>query len=179
MKYFLTGLCLLVISLTAQAVDWNKTASDLMSSSNDSNSTTSSEAIDYAKGLIPALKDNANVTGEQAKSGSGVLFDLVKGNLGETDFASLKSMVPELNIDKLIAAAPAVADNSASLTSMLGSSGDSVAAVQKVYEQFKSLNLSSEQVAEYINVTQGYLQSDGGQAAVDLFKKGLGSLAGA
>lgn len=178
MKNFIVAVGIVMFSLSSQAADWTKTATDLMNSGSETKSATSNAAIDYAKGLIPALESSVGVTGDQAQAGSGALFDLVQSNLNDTDFEALKGMVPDLDIDKLIAAAPAVADSSSSLTSMLGESGDSIAAGQQVYEQFKSLGLTTDQISEYVNVIQGYMQSEGGSAAVGLFKKGLASLAG-
>ncbi len=178
MKNLLLVVCILMFSHTSQAADWTKTATDLMNSDSETKSSTSNAAIDYAKGLLPAIETSVGVSGDQAVAGSGALFDLVQNNLNDTDFAALKGMVPDLDIDKLMAAAPAVADNTSSLTSMLGESGNSIAAGQQVYEQFKSLGLTSDQITEYVNVIQGYMESEGGSAAVGLFKKGLASLAG-
>jgi hypothetical protein len=81
-------------------------------------------------------------------------------------------------MDTLLAAAPAVADKTSQLSGMLGAdSGNALGGAQKIYDQFKALGLDAGQVGEYIDITQGYLQSAGGQSAVDLFKKGLGALA--
>jgi hypothetical protein len=178
MKLKLAGLILLLTAFNSHAIDWGKQASDLMGGSDDSTSSTASTAVDYAKGLLPALKDSVGVSSSQAEGGAGSIFSLVTDNLSTDDFSSLAGMVPGLNMDSLIKAAPAVAESGSSLTGMLGSSGGSIAGVTKVYDQFKSLGLSTEQLTGYVTVIKGYLQSEGGESAVDLFKKGAGSLAG-
>jgi hypothetical protein len=114
----------------------------------------------------------------QSEAVAGSIFGLVKDNLNGDDFAALKGMVPDLNMESLMKAAPALKDSGSSLTSLLGSSGDSIAGAKKVYDQFNSLGLSKDQLGQYVQVIQGYLQSEGGQSAVALLKKGIGSLAG-
>jgi uncharacterized protein VcgC/VcgE DUF2780 len=175
MKSILLFIVSVVIATNVHA-GWSDAASSLLG---QADKETSTQAIDYAKGLLPALKGATQTSGAQASGGAGSLFSLVKENLDAEDFSSLQEMVPQLNMDKILAAAPEVSGQNNSMTSMLGGdSGDALANAQKVYEQFKSLGLTKEQLGQYIDVTQGYLQSEGGQAAVDLFKKGLGSLAG-
>lgn len=166
----------LISAATASQADWTQTANSLLGK--DDKETTAN-AIDYAKGLLPALTEATGSSAKQAEGGVGSLLAIAKSNLSEKDFSSLSSMVPELDVNKLLAAAPKVAENNSALTSMLGAdSANALGSAQKVYDQFKSLGLSADQLGEYVNITQGYLQSEGGQAAVDLFKKGLGALAG-
>lgn len=175
MKSILLFIASIAIATNVQA-GWSDTASSLLG---QSDKETSSQVVDYAKGLIPALKGSTETSYKQASGGAGALFSVVEENLGAEDFSSLKAMVPKLNMDKLLSAAPEIAEQNNAMTSMLGGdSGNALASAQKVYEQFKSLGLTKEQLGQYIDVTQGYLQSEGGQSAVDLFKKGLGSLAG-
>jgi len=175
MKKLWVFIALISVS-TASLADWTQTANSLLGK-NDKETTANT--IDYAKGLLPAVTAATGTSATQAEGGVGSLIALAKSNLSGEDFSSLSSMVPNLDVNQLLAAAPKVAENSSALTSMLGAdSANALGSAQKVYDQFKSLGLSTEQLGEYVNITQGYLQSEGGQAAVDLFKKGLGALAG-
>jgi hypothetical protein len=172
MKQLFLFFTILSIAGFSQA-DWSQTASSLMGQGDKE----SSQLVDYAKGLLPAISSATETSSKQASGGVGSLFSMVQDNLSAEDFSSLSAMVPDLDMDSLLAAAPKVAEQSSSLGSMLGSDS-SLAAAQTLYEQFKALGLTKEQVAEYVDITQGYLQSEGGQGAVDLFKKGLGAFAG-
>jgi hypothetical protein len=172
MKHLFLFFTILSIAGFAQA-DWSKTASSLMGQGDKE----SSQLLDYASGLLPTISSATETSSKQAGGGVGSLFAMVEDNLSAQDFSSLSAMVPDLDMNSLLAAAPKVAEQSSSLSSMLGSDS-SLAAAQTVYEQFKALGLTKEQVAQYVDITQGYLQSEGGQAAVDLFKQGLGTLAG-
>jgi hypothetical protein len=171
MKQLFIFLTILALPGFAQA-DWSKTAASLMGESDKE----SSQLVDYANGLLPAISSTTATSSKQASGGVGSLFAMVQDNLSAEDFSSLSAMVPDLDMDSLLAAAPKIAEQSSSLGGMLGSDS-SLAAAQTVYQQFKALGLTKEQVAQYVDITQGYLQSEGGQAAVDLFKKGLGALA--
>lgn len=177
-------LFLLTVLLTAgllagnsYAVDWGKAAADLMS---DKTATESSgeatTAIDFAKGLLPAITETVGVSDKQAEGGLGSLLGLAQGQLGTEDFSSLAKMIP--NMDGLLSAAPKVESSDSPLGGLLGDSGKALGAAQTVYGQFKALGLSADQIGQYITVIQGYLQSEGGQAAVELFNKGTGALSG-
>lgn len=178
MKFILSSLCFLLISANASAFDLEKSASGLMGSKEGSSSAITSGSVDYAKGLLPALSSVTGSSASQSEAGAGSIFGLAKENLSGTDFSALTGMVPGLNMQSLIAAAPAIVDSGSSLTSMLGSTGGSAAGVKKVYDQFNSLGLSPEQLTQYVDVIQGYVTSEGGQSALELLKKGIGSLAG-
>lgn len=168
---------LLTTAVNTYAVDWGKAANDLMGDKTASESGDgAATAIDFAKGLLPAISETVGVSDKQAEGGLGSLLELAQGQLGSKDFSSLANMIP--NVDGLLSAAPAVASSDSPLGGLLGDSGKALGAAQKVYGQFKSLGLSPDQIGQYITVIQGYLQSEGGQAAVDLFNKGTGALAG-
>jgi hypothetical protein len=176
MKSLLLTLCVLLAAAESEAADWTRAASDMLQGSDSDNREATSQAVDYAAGLLPALTNSLGVSDKQATGGTGALLNLVKDNLDAESFSALTGMLPGLDVASLLKAAPELGGNS-SLTSMLGSSGEALAGAQEVFSQFKALGLSTEQLGEYIRITNGYLQSEGGQSAVALFQKGLGSLA--
>lgn len=178
MKFILSSLFFLLISANTSAFDLEKSASGLMGSKEGSSLAITSGSVDYAKGLLPALSSVTGANASQSEAGAGSIFGLAKENLSGTDFSALTGMIPGLNMQSLVAAAPAIVDSGSSLTSMLGSTGGSAAGVKKVYDQFNSLGLSPEQLTQYVDVIQGYVTSEGGQSALELLKKGIGSLAG-
>ncbi len=134
-----------------------------------------SQAMDFAQGLVPALTESLGVSETQASGGLGSLFGLAKDNLGKEDFASLAELVPDM--DQLLKAAPALSgDSSDALGSLMGDKAKALTGAKAVYDQFSELGLGTEHIAKYAEIVQGYLQSEGGQSAVDLFQQGVGSL---
>ena len=69
--------------------------------------------------LVTTLVDTLGITKDQAKSGSGALFQNAKDNLSTDDFKKVSDAVPDM--DKYLAAAPAV-DAKSSLGGSLGKS---------------------------------------------------------
>ncbi len=127
--------------------------------------------------LTNAIVSGLGVSESQASGGLGSLFNLAKSTLGNEQFAGLAQSVP--GMDQLLNAAPAVEGAGKSLgglSSALGNYGDSIKGASEVYSQFKSLGLDASAIPQYVDVTNTYLQSTGGQSAVDLFSKGIAAL---
>ena len=105
------------------------------------------------------------------------MFSLAQSTLGNEQFAGLASAVP--GMDQLLNAAPAVASSAKSLgglSSAMGGYGEALQGAGAVYSQFQSLGLDATAIPQYIDITNTYLQSSGGQSAVDLFSKGIAAL---
>lgn len=127
--------------------------------------------------LSSQIADRLGVTEEQAKGGLGTLFSLVQTTLASTDFSKLSSGVPEM--DGLLAAVPALSESASGLSSALGSTGKYGAILQgasATYSRFKTLGLGVQQIPQYIDVTNEFLESQGGKDVADLFKEGIESL---
>ncbi|GAA5314998.1 MAG: hypothetical protein AseanaTS_02020 [Candidatus Pelagadaptatus aseana] len=153
--------------------------------------TTSDEAVDAAENattgdmastaleLLPAITGGLGVSPEQASGGLGSLFQLAQGTLGASDFSVLSDAVPDMS--GLLAAAPEVAPAASQgltsgLMNMAGLPGDAVSSATTVAAQFQQLGLNPAMIPEYIRITNEFLQSSGGQQAVELFGKGVATL---
>ena len=172
----LIAIFLLVLPLGAAANDLLKSASDALKGSS-AEATAVPADLDFSGGLSNAISSALGVSGKQADGGLGSIFSLAQSTLGNEQFAALASAVP--GMDSLLKAAPALESGSSSLSGMassLGDYGDAAKGAAAVYSQFQSLGLSPTAIPQYIEVTNSYLQSTGGQKAVDLFSKGVASL---
>ena len=159
-------------------------ASDVMKSSDEKaevvQQATGTESLtETAVALLPSLTQSLGVTESQAAGGMGSLFQLAQGTLSGSDFSSLSNAVP--GMDSLLNAAPQVASEetkglTSGLMNMAGLPGDAVSSAATVAAQFKELGLSPTMIPQYIQVTNQFLQSNGGKQAVDLFTKGVASL---
>ena len=138
---------------------------------------TTATTMAVTSSLASMVTEQLGVSDAQAKGGLGTLFGLAKSTLGTSDFSQLSGMVPEM--DSLLAAAPAISENTKGLTSLMGSAGKYGSVLQgatQAYSQFKSLGIGVEQIPQYINVTNEFLESKGGDDAVSLFKEGISAL---
>ena len=130
-----------------------------------------------AGALTDAIVQGLGVTNSQAEGGLGSLFSLAQSTLGNEQFAGLADAVP--GMDTLLEAAPAVEGASKSLggfSSALGNYGEALKGANQVYSQFKTLGLDAAAIPQYVDITNSYLQSNGGQSAVDLFSIGIAAL---
>jgi hypothetical protein len=146
--------------------------------------TATSTATDMAMNvgmdsLSGMIAGTLGVTPEQARGGLGTLFDVAKSTLGMTDFSTLSDAVPEM--DSLLAAAPALSEQTKGISSLMGSAGKYSGALQgttEAYSRFKSLGLNVEQIPEYISVTSDFLDGAGGEEVSKLWDKGMASFSG-
>jgi len=154
-------------------------AAKVQPSATDAMSTAAATAgkLAVTNSLANMITSQLGVTDAQAKGGLGTLFGLAKTTLGTADFSQLSGMVPEM--DTLLAAAPALSESTKGLSSLMGSAGKYGTALQgatQAYSQFKTLGLSVDQIPQYINVTNEFLASKGGNETVTIFKEGVASL---
>jgi hypothetical protein len=158
-------------------------ASDVLSSGEEKaqavEETTTADLATGALELLPAITGGLGVTEQQATGGLGSLFQVAQGALGASDFSALSQSVP--NMSDLLAAAPEVAPAgtqglTSGLMNMAGLPGDAVSSATTVAAQFKQLGLNPTMIPEYIRITNEFLQSNGGQQAMDLFGKGVAAL---
>jgi hypothetical protein len=174
MKSILKLCCItLVILPLSAAADWTDAAKQALGGADKE------VVADYSDGLLSAVTGGLGVSNDQAEGGLGSLFGLAKDSLGGDDFASLSKLVP--GMDGLLAAAPVLGDSGGAVGSLLAGAGDygsALAGAKTVYDQFAKLGLSTEQIGQYAGIVQGYLESEGGQSAADLFKQGISSLTG-
>ena len=125
-----------------------------------------------ADGLLDALTGQLGVTAEQASGGAGSLFGLAKNNLSNEHYSQIASVVP--GIEEMIASVPASGNSGsvAAVASMLG--GDSSAGnLASLASTFGDLGMESNMIGKFMPIILDYLQSEGGQAVMELMKGAL------
>jgi hypothetical protein len=131
----------------------------------------SSTAIS-ANDLLDNLTSQLGVTTEQAAGGAGALFNLAKSRLTNEDFAPIAAAVPD--IDKLIAAAPAMTETATgSVANMLGGE-NALGSLANLASSFSQLGLSTEMISRFTPIVLDYLQKAGGSSVMDVMKGALG-----
>jgi hypothetical protein len=152
-------------------------AKETVPSSDLAKVATNAAADAATASLTNMITSQLGVSDAQAKGGLGTLFGLAKSTLGNQDFQQLSGVVP--GMDSLLAAAPTISDEAKGLTSLMGSAGKYGQALQgatAAYAQFKQLGIGVDQIPAYIDVTNGFLKSQGGDDVVTLFQKGVSAL---
>ena len=124
--------------------------------------------------LITTLVDTLGITKDQAKGGSGALFQNAKDNLSGDDFQKVSDAVPDM--DEYLAAAPA-AETKSGLGGALGSSlsslgGDAAKAgsMLDLTSAFLKLGMDSGTLGKFVPVVLDFVQSKGGESLVGLLK---------
>ena len=124
--------------------------------------------------LITTLVDTLGITKDQAKGGSGALFQNAKDNLSADDFQKVSDAVPDM--DEYLAAAPATETKSGlgeSLGSSLSSLGGSAAKAGSMLDltsAFSKLGMDSGTLGKFVPVVLDFIQSKGGESVVGLLK---------
>jgi len=173
----LVAFLLLIASLSVQADDMLKSATDAFKSGTRSEAVLVPADLDFSSGLSSAIAQGLGVTSKQADGGLGSLFSLAQSTLSSDQFSTIASAVP--GMDSLLNAAPVLGDDSGSLSGMassLGDYGDALKGASGVYSQFQSLGLDAASIPQYIEITNSYLQSTGGKKAAELFSQGVATL---
>ena len=124
--------------------------------------------------LITTLVDALGITKEQAKGGSGALFQNAKDNLSAADFQKVPDAVP--NMEEYLKAALAVKTKSglggalgSSLSSLGGGAGKAGSMVD-LTSAFSKLGMDSGTLGKFIPIVLDFVQSKGGQSVVRLLK---------
>ena len=134
-------------------------------------------AVKNVVSLTSMVTEKLGVSQQQAEGGLGTLFGMVKSTLDSPEFSQLSQYVPEMN--SLLQAAPAISEDAKGLSSLLGKAGKYGEALQsgsQAYAQFKTLGLDAAQIPRYIEVTNEFLENQGGTDISSLFSKSLESL---
>ena len=124
--------------------------------------------------LITTLVDTLGITKDQAKGGSGALFQNAKDNLSADDFQKVSDAVP--GMDEYLAAAPDVKSKSGlagSLGSSLSSLGGSAAKAGSMLDltsAFSKLGMDSGTLGKFVPVVLEAVQSKGGESVAGLLK---------
>jgi len=117
--------------------------------------------------LLKQIKEAANVSDEQAKGGTGAIFEMAKENMSKDDFEKVSDVVPGMG--NLLSAVPSVGGK----TSMLGAAAKQLSGNAKVLAVFDKLGISREKVALFTPIITKYVEDKGGKAISDLLAKAI------
>lgn len=124
--------------------------------------------------LISTLVDTLGITKDQAKGGSGALFQNAKDNLSVDDFQKVSDAVPDM--DEYLAAAPDVKTKSGlggtlgSSLSSLGGGAAKAGSMLDLTSAFSKLGMDSGTLVKFIPVVLNFVQSKAGKNVAGVLK---------
>jgi len=124
--------------------------------------------------LLELLKKNFGVPENQAKGGAGLLFNLAKEKLGESDFSQVAQHVPGIN--ELIGIAPkskGLGTALGGLASSIGGDASKFGSIASLASGFSELGLDSGMVGKFIPIILSFVQGKGGSGVKGLLEKVL------
>lgn len=124
--------------------------------------------------LVQMLTSQLEITEEQAKGGSGLLFKLAKEKLGTDEFSQVAGAVP--GVKDLISSAPESGGLSSALgglASSLGGGAGQLGSLASLAGGFKNLNLDSDMIGKFVPIVMSFLQSKGGDTIKNILGKVL------
>lgn len=124
--------------------------------------------------LLKLLTSNLGVTQEQAQGGAGAIFQLVKQNASEKDFASVTEALP--GVDSLISSAPKTAELSGKLgglSSSFSGTSEPLGGIASLAGSFSQLGLQTEMVDKYVKTIIDFAQSEAGEGVANIIKGAL------
>jgi hypothetical protein len=124
--------------------------------------------------LIELLTKNLGVPEDQAKGGAGLLFNLAKEKLGESDFSQVAQHIPGIN--ELIGTAPksgGLGSALGGLASSIGGDASKFGGIANLASGFSELGLDSGMVGKFIPIILSFVQGKGGSGVKDLLEKVL------
>lgn len=120
--------------------------------------------------LLQMLTSQLGVTQGQAEGGAGLLFKMAKDKLSSDDFGQVAKAVP--GVESMISSTPEPSGISGALgglASSLGGAGQ----LGNLAGGFKSLNLDSSQIGQFIPIILSFVQSKGGDTVKNILEKTL------
>ena len=125
--------------------------------------------------LTETLVKKLNISNEQAQGGAGALFQLAKSKLDAGQFAELSKAVPEM--DNLLNAAPkqsgALSALDGDASAALGEANNPYGNLAGLASSFKSLNLSPDNVDEFVPVVVDYVSAKSGALTGNMLQSAL------
>ncbi len=113
--------------------------------------------------IIDLLTKNLGVGEDQAKGGAGLLFNLVKEKLGDSEFSQVEEHVPGIN--ELIDSAPkseGLGTALGGLASGLGGGASKLGNIASLASGFSKLGLDSSMVGKFVPIVLSFVQEKGG-----------------
>ena len=117
--------------------------------------------------LLNQLTQGLGITGDQAKGGAGLLFQLAKDKLGDDDFGKVAEAVPGLG--DMLKAVP-----SGGIGAVLGGAvsalggGEDAGGLASLAGGFSQLGLDSGLIQKFIPIILSFVQSKGGDVVKNL-----------
>jgi len=124
--------------------------------------------------LLQMLTNQLGVTQGQAEGGAGLLFKMAKEKLSSDDFSQVTKSVP--GIEKMISSAPepgGLAGAIGGLASSFGGGAGDLGNLASLAGGFKSLDLDSSQIGQFIPIVLSFAQSKGGDIVKNILEKAL------
>jgi len=124
--------------------------------------------------LITTLVDTLGITKDQAKGGSGALFQNAKDNLSVDDFQKVSDAVPDM--DEYLATVPDVKSKGGlggalgSSLSSLGGGAAKAGSMLDLTSAFSKLGMDSGTLGKFVPVVLNFVQSKGGESVAGLLK---------
>ena len=124
--------------------------------------------------LIGLLTQGLGVNEDQAKGGTGLIFQLAKQQLGDSDFAQVANVIPGL--DELLGAAPKEETGMMSaiggLAGALGGGGTlgKLAGLASLAGGFDQLGLKPDMISQFLPIILSFVQNQGGDSIKDLLE---------
>jgi len=123
--------------------------------------------------LIQNLTSQLGISGDQAKGGAGLIFDLVKSQLSGDEFSQVASAVPEVNEMVPAKAKSGIGGTIGKLASSLTGGNSGLGSLASLAGGFTDLGLDSGMVGKFVPIVLSFLQSKGGDTVKDLVAKVL------
>lgn len=118
--------------------------------------------------LMNLLTSELDITGDQAKGGTGALFNYAKEGLSGEDFEKVSNSVPDMG--GYLDAIPALGGKS---TGMLGTATQTLVGMPAVTAAFEKLGLSADMVGMFTPLLVNYVEKKGGKAVGGLLMNAI------
>lgn len=117
--------------------------------------------------LVQMLTSQLGISGEQATSGAGAIFEYAKDNLSADDFSTIAKGIP--GMDQMLEMAPEP-ENSSALGGVLGNADSSLGGLAGLASSFESLGLDADMVNKFMPIVSDYVGSVSGDQAMALLQ---------
>lgn len=174
----LLAISTLSTSAIAQETSWFDSLKNFVGLGENKEETVKVPSVE---GLVEILTSSLNVNTDQASGGMGAIFNYVKENVSTEQFSQLAKSLP--GIDGLVNEMPDISKLSSSeglggLLDKASEYSDSLKSINDLKKQFEALGLKPEMISSFVASAQGYLNTEEGQQAKQIFTDGLGKLLG-
>lgn len=174
----LLAISTLSTSAIAQEISWFDSLKNFVGLGENKEETVK---VPNTDGLVEILTSSLNVNTDQASGGMGAIFNYVKENVSTEQFSQLAKSLP--GIDGLVNEMPDISKLSSSeglggLLDKASEYSDSLKSINDLKKQFEALGLKPEMISSFVASAQGYLNTEEGQKAKQIFTDGLGKLLG-